>query len=256
MPNAPAPTTQIVRFSVIVAGEAIEKKKFKGSATHFKFQTRVFSTMMMEERYENLVELATRQFLGGEMVSSRVSWVVEAKVSQQNTHEWRPSAKGSGERREMVQACRALRMQIKSFEDEFFEAKGHTPRGQERNPLASTYRQYREWKKDIRDHSATQIQAVARCCLARRYLRALLDQQTPTIPSSTSKILPPSDEDNDDDGVEALVREKRRIKQQLKDYDTRFFKTHGRMPHKLEKEPIRALYERYHSVKASIPPKK
>lgn len=218
-------------------------------------------------RMERLVECATsRLFMSGDgsKRSSRVTWVVEAKVSQQNTHEWRPSAEGAGERKHMVQACRALRMQIKSFEDEFFAAKGHTPRGQERNPLASTYRQYREWKKDIRDHSATQIQAAARCCLARKYLVALLREAENDNSNSRGLLLTPATAASkqptakgEDDGssVEALLREKRRIKQQLKDYDHRFFKTHGRMPHKQEKEPIRALYERYHSVKASIPKK-
>ena len=52
-------------------------------------------------------------------------------------HVWRPrSGAGARERRHMVQACRALRMQIKGFEDDFLAAKGHAPRGGERAPLA------------------------------------------------------------------------------------------------------------------------
>ena len=46
--------------------------------------------------------------------------------------------------------------------------------------------------------------------------------------------------------------EKRRIKQQLKDYDQAFYKQHGRMPLKAEKEPIRDLYEVYHAIKAKL----
>lgn len=49
-----------------------------------------------------------------------------------------------------------------------------------------------------------------------------------------------------------LSKEKRQIKQQLKDYDARFTMRHGRPPLKFEKEPIRNLYESYHAVKAEL----
>lgn len=45
---------------------------------------------------------------------------------------------------------------------------------------------------------------------------------------------------------------KRELKQRLKKYDMDFFKAHGRMPVKAEKEPIRGLYEQYNSLKNQI----
>ena len=93
--------------------------------------------------------------------TKRYEWRVE-KGQTQLEHVWRPNRSRLGERREMVTACRALRMQIKKFEDDFIALRGHAPRGAERAPLASTYRQYREWKRDIRDHAASHIQAIVR----------------------------------------------------------------------------------------------
>ena len=46
---------------------------------------------------------------------------------------------------------------------------GRPPKGQsERAPLASTYMQYREWKRAIRSDAACRIQALCRGALARR----------------------------------------------------------------------------------------
>ena len=149
----------------------------------------------------------------------RFQWSVASKA-EHGVHRWRPDDES---RRHMVQACRALRMQIKSFEDDFQSSNGHLPRGSERQPLASTYRQYRQWKRDIRDHAALQIQALVRSKLARRRKALRL-----------------------------LLHEKRHLKQQLKDYDHTFLQTHGRLPQKHEKEPIRDLYELYHSIKAQL----
>lgn len=199
---------------------------------------------------EQLVAASTaRLFDQASVLQSRVRWRVEARPGPTvASHEWRPSrSAGARERRQMVQACRALRMQIKRFEEEFVASRGHSPRGSERSPLASTYRQYREWKRDIRDHAATQIQSVARGSLSRRALNVVHTLEAPFDIAS-----PKEEHSVHDEAVEHLLREKRRIKQQLKDYDNRFFKAHGRMPCKLEKEPIRDLYERYHALKAKI----
>lgn len=49
-----------------------------------------------------------------------------------------------------------------------------------------------------------------------------------------------------------LQTRKRELKQQLKQYDMNFFNQHGRMPVKVEKEPIRHLYERYNALKTRI----
>ena len=48
------------------------------------------------------------------------------------------------------------------FEEDFVSQHGHAPKGADRAPLASTYVQYREWKRNIRDHAAIQIQAFYR----------------------------------------------------------------------------------------------
>jgi|TARA_B100000482_G_scaffold25418_1_gene16494 hypothetical protein len=166
-------------------------------------------------------------------------------------HVWEPSTRAAGarERRAMVHACRALRIQIKSFEDDFRSVAGHAPRGGERVPLASTYRQYREWKRDIRDHAAAQIQALVRRGKRRaaRYVPG----------SCASKTIRSRDDTHFEiarrrDAVAQLSKEKRIVKQQLKDYDSKFIKKHGRPPLKFEKEPIRDLYEKYHAIKARI----
>ena len=51
-----------------------------------------------------------------------------------------------------------------------------------------------------------------------------------------------------------LQARKKELKQMLKAYDTTFFRRHGRMPAKAEKEPIRYLYERYHTLKDMCAP--
>ena len=123
--------------------------------------------------------------------------------------QWVPAVHGhqlrsAAERRRTVHACRALRAQIRRFEDAFTvqhssstssssssstnAAPPHSPgagaspllrrssssssstgapKGADRLPLESTYAQYREWKKCIRHHAASQIQALARATAAR-----------------------------------------------------------------------------------------
>mmetsp|Transcript_30792 Transcript_30792/g.45157 ORF Transcript_30792/g.45157 Transcript_30792/m.45157 type:complete len:359 (-) Transcript_30792:86-1162(-) len=53
-------------------------------------------------------------------------------------------------------------------------------------------------------------------------------------------------------GIKELLRQKRELKAQLKQYDNNFKRQHGRMPVKAEKEPIRHLYETYNTLKAKI----
>jgi len=77
----------------------------------------------------------------------------------------------AAERTRTVAACRALRAQISQFEDSFFQMHGRVPKGAvERAPLASTYNQYREWKRAIRADAACRIQAVFRGWSARLIL--------------------------------------------------------------------------------------
>ena len=69
----------------------------------------------------------------------------------------------AAERKRTVAACRALRAQITRFEDAFIQLHGRPPKGAaERAPLATTYAQYREWKRAIRADAACRIQALFR----------------------------------------------------------------------------------------------
>uniref|UniRef100_A0A7S2RA23 FAM13A-like domain-containing protein n=1 Tax=Rhizochromulina marina TaxID=1034831 RepID=A0A7S2RA23_9STRA len=71
------------------------------------------------------------------------------------------------QRRQLLHACRCLRAQVKRFEEDHCQRTGHPPRGRERGPLLSTYAQYREWKKNIRDYAACRLQALVRGLLYR-----------------------------------------------------------------------------------------
>ena len=76
----------------------------------------------------------------------------------------RPSA---AERKRTVAACRALRAQILRFEESFIAVHDRPPKGPERAPLATTYSQYREWKRFIRADAACRIQALYRGFILR-----------------------------------------------------------------------------------------
>lgn len=77
----------------------------------------------------------------------------------------------AAERKRTVAACRALRSQIQRFEEAFLQLHGRPPKGAaERAPLATTYAQYREWKRAIRSDAACRIQALFRGSLIRLML--------------------------------------------------------------------------------------
>lgn len=77
----------------------------------------------------------------------------------------------ANERKRTVAACRALRAQITRFENTFIKVHGRPPKGaNERAPLATTYAQYREWKRAIRSDAASRIQAMYRGALVRSIL--------------------------------------------------------------------------------------
>eukprot|EP00592_Proboscia_alata_P005623 CAMPEP_0194382050 /NCGR_PEP_ID=MMETSP0174-20130528/57718_1 /TAXON_ID=216777 /ORGANISM="Proboscia alata, Strain PI-D3" /LENGTH=1169 /DNA_ID=CAMNT_0039167005 /DNA_START=77 /DNA_END=3586 /DNA_ORIENTATION=+ len=78
------------------------------------------------------------------------------------------------ERKRTVAACRALRAQIGRFEEAFIQMHGRAPKGTlERAPLATTYAQYREWKRAIRHDAACRIQALMRGARCRLLVRKL-----------------------------------------------------------------------------------
>mmetsp|Transcript_2907 Transcript_2907/g.4114 ORF Transcript_2907/g.4114 Transcript_2907/m.4114 type:complete len:363 (+) Transcript_2907:184-1272(+) len=77
----------------------------------------------------------------------------------------------AAERKRTVAACRALRAQITRFEDAFIKVHGRPPKSaMDRAPLATTYAQYREWKRAIRADAASRIQAMMRGARVRMIL--------------------------------------------------------------------------------------
>ena len=136
------------------------------------------------------------------------------------------------DRKLAVRACRVLRLQIKAFEDAFSETSKRRPRGSDRRPLASTYRQYRDWKRCIRHDAAAAIQGLCR----RRRARPMVSRPPPVQQSTIAQ----------------LRLDKRNIKKKLRAYDAQFIAKHGRSPTRFEKEPIRGLYELYYSAKERL----
>eukprot|EP00559_Dactyliosolen_fragilissimus_P007358 CAMPEP_0184870988 /NCGR_PEP_ID=MMETSP0580-20130426/39447_1 /TAXON_ID=1118495 /ORGANISM="Dactyliosolen fragilissimus" /LENGTH=1159 /DNA_ID=CAMNT_0027373403 /DNA_START=305 /DNA_END=3784 /DNA_ORIENTATION=+ len=207
----------------------------------------------------------------------------------------------AAERKRTVAACRALRAQISRFEDAFFQIHGRQPKGaDERRPLATTYAQYREWKRAIRADAAGRIQALCRGWLLRRQLQqsensnirrlvssgvgrpgysadtienlsipVVIDQVDTRIALDPS-VITSSKLDEASSEVEVVIQppirntapsgmslaelqvSKRDLKHELKQYDVKFYQKHGRMPMKVEKEPIRHLYESYNALKSRI----
>ena len=95
-------------------------------------------------------------------LSSGASVTSAGSASTQTAH-YRTLTSTSAERKRTVAACRALRAQITRFEDAFIQLHGRPPKGAaERAPLATTYAQYREWKRAIRADAACRIQALFR----------------------------------------------------------------------------------------------
>ena len=157
---------------------------------------------------------------------TRPQYVAECTEQQQPTRKI--------DRKLAVRACRVLRLQIKAFEDAFSETSKRRPRGRDRRPLASTYRQYRDWKRCIRHDAAAAIQGL---CRRRRARPMVSSTQKPAIQTST---------------IAQLRLDKRNIKKKLRAYDAQFVAKHGRSPTRFEKEPIRGLYELYYGAKERL----
>ena len=157
---------------------------------------------------------------------TRPRYVAESADHPQPTHKI--------DRKLAVRACRVLRLQIKAFEDAFAETSKRRPRGSDRRPLASTYRQYRDWKRCIRHDAAAAIQGL---CRRRRARPMVAPAPRSKAPEST---------------IAQLRLDKRNIKKKLRAYDAQFIAKHGRSPTRFEKEPIRGLYELYYSAKERL----
>jgi hypothetical protein len=96
-----------------------------------------------------------------------------------NSAQYRNLTSTAAVRKGTVAACRALRAQIQLFEDGFIRLHGRPPKGgAERAPLATTYTQYRDWKRAIRADAACRIQALVRGAKTRG---SLLRINNPTL---------------------------------------------------------------------------
>lgn len=276
-----------------------------------------------------------RQESGHQRFSSNSS---TASAASQSTY-LRTLTSTAAERKRTVAACRALRAQITRFEEAFIKVHGRPPKGAvERAPLATTYAQYREWKRAIRADAACRIQALYRGAHIRWLLmksdnprikqvvkkragrpgysstprnphptfplelrdnapRHRVRDNSPEVSSyGVEVVIDPSNEgvnmpiprrmSNEEHiqyssghhgrfsprtegsvslstlssastslneySLADLQARKRDLKQQLKRYDMNFYQTHGRVPKKQEKEPIRHLYENYNALKNQI----
>jgi hypothetical protein len=260
-----------------------------------------------------------------DMMAYRLNTTGGSTTSLPTSH-YRMLTSTTAERKRTVAACRALRAQIQRFEDAFIQMHGRPPKGAgDRAPLATTYAQYREWKRAIRADAACRIQALFRGASCRWSLLRVNDPSLSRVilsragraggsdsllnriglpedtgsadassgqvsyrpttlspqwskpsatrppasgsgsldPSSPSSVVPrpnagsPSVSPTNDADPSTLTfaelqTRKRELKQQLKQYDMNFAATHGRMPVKSEKEPIRHLYESYNRFKTLI----
>ena len=71
-------------------------------------------------------------------------------------------------RRKMVADCKAMRVQIFDFEQEWTKKNNRIPKSFERGSMEGVYTRYRKLKKEIRDLSATDLQRTVRGYIARR----------------------------------------------------------------------------------------
>uniref|UniRef100_A0A7S1VBR6 FAM13A-like domain-containing protein n=1 Tax=Grammatophora oceanica TaxID=210454 RepID=A0A7S1VBR6_9STRA len=108
------------------------------------------------------VSVSSEPTVSQNRVSSSASVSSVTSTGSQPAH-YRMLTSTATERKRTVAACRALRSQIQRFEDAFAQLHGRPPKGAaERAPLATTYAQYREWKRAIRADAACRIQALFR----------------------------------------------------------------------------------------------
>eukprot|EP00598_Pedospumella_elongata_P005631 CAMPEP_0184974846 /NCGR_PEP_ID=MMETSP1098-20130426/6214_1 /TAXON_ID=89044 /ORGANISM="Spumella elongata, Strain CCAP 955/1" /LENGTH=819 /DNA_ID=CAMNT_0027497495 /DNA_START=135 /DNA_END=2594 /DNA_ORIENTATION=+ len=96
-------------------------------------------------------------------------------------------------RRKMVADCKAMRVQIFEFEQDWTKKHNRIPKSFERGSMEGVYTRYRKLKKEIRDLSATDLQRTVRGYIARRRhgrigtLRRSQSAGNPTTAASAEK---------------------------------------------------------------------
>lgn len=95
-------------------------------------------------------------------MSLNVSVASTGSASLEATHYRMLTSSTAAERKRTVAACCALRSQIQRFKEAFMQLHGQPPKGasERARPLATTYAQYREWKRVIRADAVCRIQAL------------------------------------------------------------------------------------------------
>ncbi|KAL7487324.1 hypothetical protein ACHAW6_012923 [Cyclotella cf. meneghiniana] len=134
-----------------------------------------------------LAPLSPQSSVGNASSSSMGAMSLRTLSSGQvgNKDQYRALTATAAERKRTVAACRALRAQITKFEESFIQMHGRAPKGAaERAPLASTYMQYREWKRAIRADAACRIQALCRGSRVRSMMLRSHDQRMSRLVSS------------------------------------------------------------------------
>eukprot|EP01029_Cantina_marsupialis_P027676 TRINITY_DN773170_c0_g1_i1.p1 TRINITY_DN773170_c0_g1~~TRINITY_DN773170_c0_g1_i1.p1 ORF type:complete len:312 (-),score=70.32 TRINITY_DN773170_c0_g1_i1:236-1171(-) len=176
--------------------------------------------------------------------------------------------------RTLERQCKLLRLRISGFKRSFEEQHGHKPEDVELCPIVPALNRYSKMTNHIREYAATLIQSAFRTHLELHPQAAveskmesdIQDMQDMNISpnkespqSSPSKsdhsFLPPPDlfSNNLYDMDESELKdEKQLVRVHLKEYDSNFEEEFGRKPSKEDKEPIRYLYDRYHTIKILI----
>lgn len=167
----------------------------------------------------------------------------------------RPSAR-SAKLREMITTAKGLMIEIKEYDQNFEKKNGHLPKKGERNPIITKVDEYKTLRNTLRDLAATMIQCTYRRFKARKQLNmkrrernAFLTNPLPYIEERLrqQRLLAGRSEDimlyRTD--LNLLRAEKVLVKGELKRFDKLYSAMHSRAPERVEKEPLRKLYQRY-----------
>ena len=214
-------------------------------------------------------------------------------ISKSNTRQQKTKRETRGiARRRMVSECKSLRSKISQFEEEWYKDNNRAPiKSADRGPMQAVYTKYRDIKKAIRDHAATDIQRYIRGHLTRLRKKRNVNQKETTVnifnsetikrndhnvetlnvsrPSSAPMFLSESKSEHRSENTgkqesfsaipteiyskyRELLGEKRELKRKLKRFDEDFESQYGRVPSRSDKEVMRPLYQKYHDVKSHL----
>ena len=140
-------------------------------------------------RNSGLAPLSPQSSVGNTSASSGALSSRSVSAPAGSKDQYRALTSTAAERKRTVAACRALRAQITKFEESFVQIHGRPPKSRsERAPLASTYMQYREWKRAVRADAACRIQALCRGALVRNGMERSSDPRVLRLVANRSKM--------------------------------------------------------------------